>query len=490
MAGQAISPENASPILAKMLKMTSDDAPVRREESKKSTVSNGDKPKQKEKREKVTPGIPMKAPAASAAIDNGKVGQAVMEARPENEPVLVEREAGIAPAAEPEHRSTQAIARINDTLDTLANKVQKMMESMNNMAGQMKVVKEKQDFLEASWEDPDFDYVYDRDQGGFRPSRTEESEEGEDGYEQLQPPAKRQKQDGDGAIASSSHGQVANGHVTPSQSQAPQVIVVNDGDDSNSNQEGESQLLGSMRQQFQAEEKVGKPINSYLAKIIDGMLSCGCAQNGFDGMSYSRPANIEFLQKVKVNTTLWSTLSKNARINDIKYQNLHESVMLGMIPLIEVANTCLNADSKKETLTEPGHLFEKLRDSIAVMADVCHEIGLTRRRALKPNVKEQYRSLCGQKPQITTELFGDNLPSIAKDLGEMSKLAHRIGYNDRGGNRGGNRGYNRRGYGNRGRGAPHNDFLGQRQNSQPNQRGRGAPARRPGGFHRGRRGAA
>ena len=44
MAGQAISPENASPILAKMLKMTSDDAPVRREESKKSTVSNGEKP--------------------------------------------------------------------------------------------------------------------------------------------------------------------------------------------------------------------------------------------------------------------------------------------------------------------------------------------------------------------------------------------------------------------------------------------------------------
>ena len=478
MANQAsISPEQISPILAEMLKMTNNDDPIQRIENMKSTANNGDKNKQKEK-EKTTPGLQVKNPPA-ASVNNGGQGQGQVNNAPE--PDNVQEPAQREAVLQPEHRSSKAIERLHDTFDSLSDKVNKMMESMNNMAGQMKKVKEKQDFLEASWADPEFDYTYDQTLGGFTYTRGDESEE--DSYVQPEPPSKKLKQDGDGAAASSSKSQATSSHVAPPKDPA---VVLDDTDDF-VEKEREPELLGDMRQQFQVEEKVGKPINSHLAKIIDHILSSGCAQNGFDGLSYSRPANIEFLQKVKVNTTLWSTLSKNARINDIKYQNIHESIILGMLPLIEVSNTCLNASLKKEPIENPGSLFKKLKDSVAVLADACHEIGLTRRRALKPNVKEQYRSLCGQKPEITTELFGDNLPSIAKDLGEMSKLAHRIGYDNRGGGFRGNRNF-RRGFGNRGRGAPQSDFLGQRQNPQQYQRGR-APTRRS-GFRGGRRGAA
>ena len=254
----------------------------------------------------------------------------------------------------------------------------------------------------------------------------------------------------------------------------------------------ESDILGKMKKDFLLEEKIGAPINPGLAGIIDKFLSEGCDQGSIEGMKYARPANVEFMQKIKVNSSLWPTLNKTTKWNDVKYQQIHETIMLGMMPLIEVANTCLNTAMKKEQLTDAEGLFKKLSDSIAVLADACHEVGMTRKRALRPSMKEQYRSLCGQEVPITRELFGDNLPTAAKDLGEINKLANTITI-DRGrgrsfGNRRGGRSY--RG-GGRGQGSSgYNQGYNQGYNAQrgtPQQRGRGN-ARRP-GFPRARRGA-
>ena len=99
---------------------------------------------------------------------------------------------------------------------------------------------------------------------------------------------------------------------------------------------------------------------------------------------------------------------------------------------MEATNTCLLAAAKSEHLTNPAEVYKKLRDSMAIIADVCHEIGLIRRRALKSHVKEQYRALCGMKMPITTLLFGDDLPTQANEVGEEYKLSNNMtgGKND------------------------------------------------------------
>ena len=487
MAGRANRSEAVTPILEGLLKMTNIMQSQNTDKNTNATKSGekSDRAETLEPKKKASQGQTVKNPVEKAeTVTNGGSTDKDKAPRPEIA-VHVEQRAA---ATSREKSTDKAIESINASLLALSNTVKELTKSVNSVDSQVKSVKQKQDFLEASWEDPEFEYQYDAAKGSFRHCISEDEEDIEATVSE--PPQKRQRKEGEGGDSEApSTSQAAESHVTT----PAKVTHADEWEQAKAStstvSESGTSLLNSMKDNFQLEEKVGPPINKELAEIVDGFLSKGCAPDSINKMNYARPANIEFLQKVKVNPTLWSTLSKSARINDIKYQNLHESLMLGIIPLIQVTNICVNASDKKE-LIHPEEMFKKLTDSVAVLTDTCHEIGLARRRALKPNVKEQYRALCGQKTEITTELFGDNLPSVAKDLGEMSKLANTIGYSDRGGGFRGRKNFRRGGFngGNRGRGTQ-GFFSGQRQGPSPGYRGRGTPAPRRPDFHRGRRGA-
>ena len=424
---------------------------------------------------KATPGQQIKSTGLSAettaAPERPRPAESVQAAPSGNEGPTQPRDPSTAMGS---------LKKINDTLDCLTDSITRLTASMGSVTSEMNSLKRKQDFLEASWQDPDFEYQYNAQQGGFYQVSPEGTEEGE----VPEPSNKRSKQDGGETPASSS---------TSVQDACEQPITTQNNDAMpaiNGGQNGvepNTGLLGKMKKKFQLEEKIGAPINSGLAKMVDILLSKGCASGSLDNMNYNRPANVEFMQKIKINPSLWSTFSKNTRTNDIKFQTLHESIVAGMIPLLEATNDCFNA-AENGGQVDPEKLVSTLTDSVAILADTCHQVGMMRRRVLRPIMKEQYRTLCNQDNAITTELFGDNLSTTAKDLGEINKLANTITFSNtysRG------RGYqaNRRGrggYRGNGRGQP---FLYNGPNNNSNQyRGRGN-TRRPGsGFPR-RRGA-
>ena len=375
----------------------------------------------------------------------------------------------------------ETLLKINSTLDAFGLSLKGLTGSMGNLSKEMTELKQKQDFLEASWQDPDFEYSYDPKQGSFQLSQpVVDLEDGELGQE---PPSKKAKQDGEPTPSSSKASDQVTGNQ-PIASMSSDATPRHGGNLEKIPAEG---LLGNMKRTFKMEENITTPINEGLAALIDEFLSRGCAPESLEKMKYPRPSNIEFLQRIKVNQSLWSTFSKNVRMNDVKFQSLHESVILGLTPVIEVANLCLEKSNAKETLVNIEEIFDKLKDSIAVLTDTCHKIGMMRKQALKPNMKEQYRTLCGQNVDITTELFGDNLSTAAKDLGEINKLANIITVPDRNFSRGRSSGY-RRGRGNRGGRGGYQNFLYQGTGTTPPARGRGAP-RRPGGFRGQKRGA-
>ena len=61
----------------------------------------------------------------------------------------------------------QSLNKISQTLDTLTESLTRLTGSMGAMTKDMNNLKRKQDFLEASWRDPDFDFSYNSKEGGF-----------------------------------------------------------------------------------------------------------------------------------------------------------------------------------------------------------------------------------------------------------------------------------------------------------------------------------
>ena len=185
-------------------------------------------------------------------------------------------------------------------------------------------------------------------------------------------------------------------------------------------------LLGDMKKKFQSAEKCGDAITDGLAEIIDGFLSSGCSENSINDMTYHRPKNTKYLQSVQVNNSLWSALPKPVKFANKKYQQIHEGIIAGLLPIIEATDTCLKVAESGGKMPPAASLFSKLKDGIALLADTCHEVGLVRKRALRPHIKEQFRSLCGSQNPITTHLFGDDLSKVTTELNESSKLANKI----------------------------------------------------------------
>ena len=455
------------------------------------TPQDGDESRKGEKR-KATPGLLVKENGGGGRSPNMAARNAASSPRDGGENADGNVPTGNSKTAQQQvpGKSDESLKQIHDTLNNLTSVMKEFSKSMGSMERKIKTVKDKQDRLDAAWEDPELHSGY----GDYADSHRDD-DVSDLGDLSIEPPKKKQKQDG-GNGESSSTPCASTSHMSKTKpitdKQHDDVAHRNGGGEvpSQPREKDNSKLLGHMRKKFQQEEKIGSPVNSDLADIIDKLLSKGCAQDGFDDMNYDRPANIEYLQKIKVNQTLWTTLSKTARMNDVKYQSIHESLVLGMLPLIEVTNACFNNAHHETPLPTGEELFDKLKDSVAVLADTCHEIGMMRRWALKPQIKEQYRSLCGSKNEITTELFGDNLPSVAKDLGEMNKLAYNIG-RDRGGSRGNNNRYGQRRGGSRGGGrGAHQEGYNQYQGNQNNSRGRGNNyGNRRAGFQKSRRGA-
>ena len=50
-----------------------------------------------------------------------------------------------------------------------------------------------------------------------------------------------------------------------------------------------------------------------------------------------------------------------------------------------------------------------------------------RRGLMKPELRDQFKKLCAETVPYTKELFGDDLPKLAKEIGETAKISNRFG---------------------------------------------------------------
>jgi len=70
----------------------------------------------------------------------------------------------------------------------------------------------------------------------------------------------------------------------------------------------------------------------------------------------------------------------------------------------------------KPDMPSKGQIVNQLMDGVLLMANANIELNLGRREALKPELHTSYRYLCAPSNPVTTELFGDDLPKVVKDI--------------------------------------------------------------------------
>jgi hypothetical protein len=140
---------------------------------------------------------------------------------------------------------------------------------------------------------------------------------------------------------------------------------------------------------------------------------------------YKRPQNCDFLLCPKVNSEVWLKLKKHVKAIDLKWQDIHELQLKGMIPLVRLVQKLLEAGKTKQPV-DTQSASELAVDALNILANTSVETAAKRRAAIRPHLNQTYRQLCSDSTPVTTQLLGDDLQQQVKTLSETSKLTKDI----------------------------------------------------------------
>ncbi|KAJ8049002.1 hypothetical protein HOLleu_01538 [Holothuria leucospilota] len=136
---------------------------------------------------------------------------------------------------------------------------------------------------------------------------------------------------------------------------------------------------------------------------------------------YAQPSNIDLLQVTQVNKLIWDNLILPTRMTDLKAQKIQVSIVKAMTALTAMLNEILNSKAglDKETI------LRSLTDALALLGTANINFNFLRRELIKPEMKNEYKSLCSKTTPLTTLLFGDNVKQQMRDITDASKVSKR-----------------------------------------------------------------
>ena len=131
----------------------------------------------------------------------------------------------------------------------------------------------------------------------------------------------------------------------------------------------------------------------------------------------------------KVNPEIWNKLKHVTRSANLRLANIQKVLVKVGSVVAKSTGTLLAipADPEKTSasaLTEKlGKLVTHNADTLALLGHVNIELSYRRRDAIKPNLNNEYSSLCGSQVPITGLLFGDEQSQL-NNIKATNKIGH------------------------------------------------------------------
>ena len=194
----------------------------------------------------------------------------------------------------------------------------------------------------------------------------------------------------------------------------------------------EDALLNEIAQDFESDEQTDPKVAQKLADIVNKRWGSKLEKAKLKEKlaKYNRPDNCEKLTVPKVNPEIWNKLKHVTRSADLRLANMQKVLVKVGSAVAKSTDTLLaiRADPEKTSataLTEKlGKLVTYNADALALLGHVNIELSYPRRDAIKPNLNNEYSSLCGSQVPITGLLFGDELQSQLNNIKATNKIGH------------------------------------------------------------------
>ena len=197
---------------------------------------------------------------------------------------------------------------------------------------------------------------------------------------------------------------------------------------------GESDILGSIAEEYDLDEQCAEEINPKLAAIVNKMVRNRLTEEKLkEKLSQSiRPTNCDNLSGTKVNPEIWRKLQATTRSRDIKMQRLENTLLKATIPIVKVVHQLMSSDST-HPIDNKG-IVKSLMDSVALLGHTNCELVQRGRDLIRPGLNDQYQQICSEHILFSSWLFGDDLPKQVQDISATNRVSQQLSssrHNDR-----------------------------------------------------------
>ena len=174
-------------------------------------------------------------------------------------------------------------------------------------------------------------------------------------------------------------------------------------------------------------EQLGPNVSDQLAQVINKTLRSKLSEEKLKDKknTYLRPQNCETLEAPRVNPEIWTQLQPTTRSRDIRLQKVQSLLLKGLMPLVELLETCRQS---KDTTAVPdkGTMIKLVLDSITLLSQANGELNCRRRAMIKPDLNEKFQQICADHVPVTTLLFGDEVAKTLQDIASTNRVSQQV----------------------------------------------------------------
>lgn len=161
-------------------------------------------------------------------------------------------------------------------------------------------------------------------------------------------------------------------------------------------------------------------VTDTFAKTISRPLTKETAKNLKDAVKI--PETLKQLVPPKMNVEMWKLLPSHARVDDLKKQQIQNSVAYGVSAFSQIAN--IIATRSQELPKDVKAAILKLSvDGANILGNELQEVNLRRRSNVKRYINPQFHGVCSLNAGPGEWLFGNDLSESLKSSKASSALA-------------------------------------------------------------------
>ncbi|XP_071509229.1 uncharacterized protein [Diadema antillarum] len=183
---------------------------------------------------------------------------------------------------------------------------------------------------------------------------------------------------------------------------------------------------------YEGLEEFGPAVSEGLATRLTKAVTLPPRKESVEKISkqYMTPSNARSVCAPRIEEQLWATIPPKNRSADSRAQKLQKMVVQGMLPYAEIIRELQTAAREQRPINSA--LVARLAvDGVTLCGNASYEMSMRRREELKPAFNQKYRGICSRSIPVGETLFGKDLQTTLKNVGESYLVGQKVNSSDR-----------------------------------------------------------